>query len=53
MCFGRPISLDPGRHDGEGSYQEFSDRNASYFVIDQLTGGDDDDGDAEGSEDSD
>lgn len=39
MCFGRMISLDPGRHDGEGGYQGFSDRNAAYFVVEDLTRG--------------
>jgi hypothetical protein len=58
MCFGRMISLDPGRHDGEGGYQGFSDRNATYFAVDDLTrdlepgGTDDEDGDA-GDEDAD
>ena len=48
MCFGRLISLDPGQHDGEGSYQGFADRNSTYFVVDQLTGGDEEDNDSDG-----
>ncbi len=48
MCFDRLISLDPGQHDGEGSYQGFSDRNTTYFVVDQLTGGDEEDSHSDG-----
>jgi hypothetical protein len=47
MCFSRLISLDPSRHDGEGTYQGFSDRNSTYFVVDQLTGEDKEEGDSE------
>jgi hypothetical protein len=50
MCFGRLFSLDPGRHDGEGTYQGFSERNATYFTVDEtmrhVDGGDDADGDS-------
>jgi hypothetical protein len=48
MCFSRLISLDPGQHDGEGSYQGFADRNSTYFVVDQLTGGDEEDSHSDG-----
>jgi hypothetical protein len=36
MCFGRLFSLDPGRHDGEGTYQGFSERNTTYFTVDET-----------------
>ena len=53
MCFSRLISLDPGRHDGEGTYQGFSDRNTTYFVVDQLTGEEKEDGDSDDDSDDD
>jgi hypothetical protein len=45
MCFGRLFSLDPSRHDGEGTYQGFSERNTTYQAVDEMmqgVGGDDD-----------
>jgi hypothetical protein len=58
MCFGRLFSLDPGRHDGEGTYQGPAERNTTYFAVDEMMqgvgGGDDSnpdsDSDVDGSD---
>ena len=51
MCFGRLFSLDPGRHDGEGTYQGPAERNTTYFAVDEMMqgvgGGDDSDPDSD------